>query len=150
MPGFIAGVYVSPKDKVGAAALTNSGTARLGRLIQALIARSIDAVPVDPEPWRVEDEPPEEIGSALGRWWLEGAEVVFRWRKGRLEAQHADAEDWEQPAVFEPEEHDRWRTVSGPEHGEQLRLERDADGRVVRMYWATYLVTREPVPFGAG
>jgi CubicO group peptidase (beta-lactamase class C family) len=148
MPGFIAGLYVSPKDRIGAAALTNSGTARLGSLLKQLIARTIDAVPVAPEPWRVGDEPPPEIASALGRWWLEGTELVFAWRGGRLEARDPSAEDWEPPAVFVPESAELWRTVSGPEHGEQLRLERDRDGRIARMFWATYLLTRDATPFG--
>jgi CubicO group peptidase (beta-lactamase class C family) len=148
MPGFIAGVYVSPKDRIGAAALTNSGTARLGVLLKQLIARTIDAVPVAPHPWRVEDGPPDEIASALGRWWLEGTELVFAWRGGKLEARESGAEDWEPPAVFRAESADLWRTVSGPEHGEQLRLERDDAGRIVRMFWATYLLTREATPFG--
>jgi CubicO group peptidase (beta-lactamase class C family) len=150
MPGFIASLAVSPEDRVGAIALTNSGTARLGKLSRNLIAKTIELRPVDPEEWRLEDEPPQEIASALGRWWIEGAELVFRWRKGRLEAREEGAEDWEPPAVFEPDSRDLWRTVSGPEHGEQLRLERDAEGNVVRMYWATYLVTREPTVFGGG
>jgi CubicO group peptidase (beta-lactamase class C family) len=150
MPGFIAGVYISPKDRIGAAAMTNSSTARLGPLIKQLIAKTIDARPADPEPWRVEEEPPEEIASALGRWWLEGTEMVFRWTKARLETRDADAEDWEPASVFRKEADDLWRTVSGPEHGEQLRIERGADGRVVRMYWATYLLTRDATPFGAG
>jgi hypothetical protein len=29
-----------------------------------------------------------------------------------------------------------------------LRVTRDAEGRVVKMNWATYLVTREPLAFG--
>jgi len=150
MPGFIAGVYASPKDKIGVAALTNSGTARLSPLIKQLIAKTIELMPVAPDPWRVDDEPPAEIASALGRWWLEGHEIVFHWRKGRLEARYEGSEDWEPPAVFERAEDDRWRTISGPEHGELLRLERGGDGGIGRMYWATYLLTREPTPFGAG
>jgi CubicO group peptidase (beta-lactamase class C family) len=148
MPGFIAGLYISPEDKIGAAALTNSGTVRLQALVKKLIAATIEQHPVVPEPWHVEDEPPPEIATALGRWWLEGSELVFHWRNGRLEAAEGDAEEWEPPAVFARERDDLWRTVSGPEHGEQLRLERDGDGRVVKMYWATYLLTREPTPFG--
>ena len=72
------------------------------------------------------------------------------YRKGRLEARYEGSEDWEPPAVFERAEDDRWRTISGPEHGELLRLERGGDGGIGRMYWATYLLTREPTPFGAG
>jgi hypothetical protein len=38
--------------------------------------------------------------------------------------------------------------VSGRERGEQLRVTRGADDRVVKMSWATYLVSREPLGFG--
>jgi hypothetical protein len=51
--------------------------------------------------------------------------------------------------VFEREADDRWRTVTGPEHGEALRIEREADGSAARMVWAGYPVTREPGPWRA-
>jgi YD repeat-containing protein len=148
MPGFIARVLASPRERIGAAVLANCGTARLTPLAKALVAKTCELYPLDPEPWRAEEPPPDEIASALGRWWLEGAELVFSWRRGRLEARDPLDEEWEPASVFEREERDRWRTVSGDEHGEQLRLERDADGRIVRMFWATYLLTREPTTFG--
>jgi hypothetical protein len=50
--------------------------------------------------------------------------------------------------VFERVSDDVYRTVSGREAGELLRVTRDADGRVSKMNWATYLVTREPLAFG--
>jgi hypothetical protein len=53
-------------------------------------------------------------------------------------------EDWEPSAIFERETDDRWRTVSGPEQGEALRIERGDDGSVTRLVWAGYPVTREP------
>jgi len=149
MPGFIARVVVSPKEKIGAAVLTNSSTARVGQLAAQLVAKTVELLPPDPETWRVEEPPPRAIASALGRWWLEGDEIVFSWRKGRLEARSVADEDWQPPAVFAPEAENLWRTVSGPEHGEQLRLERGTDGEITLMYWATYMLTREPRPFGA-
>jgi hypothetical protein len=39
--------------------------------------------------------------------------------------------------------------VSGPEHGEALRIQRDADGSITQMVWAGYPVTREPGPWRA-
>jgi len=51
--------------------------------------------------------------------------------------------------VFEKETDDRWRTVSGPEHGEALRIERAPDGSIERLVWAGYPVTREPGPWRA-
>jgi hypothetical protein len=51
-------------------------------------------------------------------------------------------------SVFEQVEPDVYRTVSGREEGELLRVTRDADGRATKLNWATYLVTRQPYAFG--
>jgi hypothetical protein len=52
--------------------------------------------------------------------------------------------------VFEPEGDDVFRTISGREQGEVLRLVRDEDGTVTRLYWATYPFTRQQEVFGQG
>ena len=38
--------------------------------------------------------------------------------------------------------------MSGRERGELLRVTYDADGSVVKLNWATYLVSRAPLGFG--
>jgi hypothetical protein len=93
---------------------------------------------------------PAELESAVGRWWSEGSEFVFSWRDGRLEARPAPvpAGPRAQPSVFEQLGGDRYRTVEGRERGELLRLVRDADGTVVKRYWATYPFERRPKVFG--
>jgi CubicO group peptidase (beta-lactamase class C family) len=144
MPGFIAAVYVSPSDKVGAALLTNSSNARLAETALKLVAETIERWPAPPEPWTVEEAPPDDVVPLLGLWFVEGDEIVFRWRGGKLEARSPDLPDWRPSAVFVRESEDRWRTESGMEQGEALRLERDAEGHVIRMVWAGYPVTREP------
>ncbi|HKN64439.1 MAG TPA: hypothetical protein VJV76_08940, partial [Gaiellaceae bacterium] len=78
---------------------------------------------------------------------IEASQVIFRWRDGKLEARSPDDAEWEPPAIFERESDDRWRTVSGPEHGEALRIVRGEDGAVERLVWAGYPVTREPGPW---
>jgi CubicO group peptidase (beta-lactamase class C family) len=138
MPGFIAGVMVSPADRVGVAVLTNSSNARVGKLALQLVSETVERWPAPPEPWRVGEPPPEDVAPLLGIWFMEGDQVVFRWRNETLEAQFADAEPWEEPAVFERGGDGRWRIVSGWEHGEVLRIEAD------RMVLAGYPVTREP------
>jgi len=138
MPGFIAFVGVSPTDKVGAAVLTNSSTARVDELGLKLIATTVEQWPVAPEPWRVEEPPPAEIERLLGIWYMEGDQIVFRWRAGKLEAQFADVPDWSPPAVFEQGADGRWRIVSGWEHGEVLRIEDE------RLVLSGYPITREP------
>jgi CubicO group peptidase (beta-lactamase class C family) len=147
MPGFIARLYFSPKEKVVVAVLTNESEAALGDLGLALARTTIEEWPVAPEPWRIGEPPPEDVAPLLGIWFLEAARLVFRWREGKLEARYDGMLDWEPSAVFERETDDRWRTVSGPEQGEALRLERGPDGTVARMVWAGYPVTREPGPW---
>jgi CubicO group peptidase (beta-lactamase class C family) len=144
MPGFIAGVYVSPSDKVAAAVLTNSSSAAVGDLVLALVAATAARWPVPPEPWRVEQPPPDEVVPLLGIWFMEGDQVVIRWRDGALEARFPDDPEWAEPAVLRREGDDRWRIASGWEHGELLRVERDGGGTVTRLVLAGYPVTREP------
>jgi CubicO group peptidase (beta-lactamase class C family) len=147
MPGFIAGVYVSPADRIGAAVLTNSTAAAVDELTLRLIARTVEEWPAAPGPWRVEEPPSDEVEALLGIWWVEGSQIVFRWRDGKLEGRFFGIPDWRPSSVFERETVDLWRTVSGPERGEALRIERDGSGAVVRTIWAGYPVTREPRAF---
>jgi CubicO group peptidase (beta-lactamase class C family) len=149
MPGFIAQLFFSVKDKVVAAALTNESQAGLGDLGVALVATTVEEWPVAPESWRIGEPPPDDVQQLLGIWFLEAARLLFRWREGKLEARYDGMADWEPSAVFEREADDRWRTVSGPEHGEALRVQRGEDGTVARMVWAGYPVTREPGPWRA-
>jgi CubicO group peptidase (beta-lactamase class C family) len=144
MPGFIAFMFFSPAEKVVAAALTNESQAAINELGLSLVRTTVEEWPVAPDPWRVGDPPPESVVPLLGVWFFEAAEMIFRWRDGKLEARFAQDADWEPSSVFEQEADDRWRTVSGPEHGEALRIERGTNGSVARMVWAGYPLTREP------
>jgi CubicO group peptidase (beta-lactamase class C family) len=148
MPGFIATLGYSASEKVVYTALTNESEADIGELGVALLGTTVDEWPVAPETWRIGEPPPDEVVPLLGIWFMEAARVVFRWRDGKLEARFDGTPDWRPPSIYERESDDRWRTVSGPEHGEALRIVRAADGSVERMVWAGYPVTREPGPFG--
>jgi CubicO group peptidase (beta-lactamase class C family) len=148
-PGFLSILAYSRRDRIGAVLLTNSGRwAKLGETGLALAEAAVEELGADPEPWVPEGAPPEEIVPLLGRWWSEGDETVFSWRHGKLEARAATAPPEREPSVFEPEGEDRFRTVSGRERGELLRVVRDRDGAVARLYWATYPFTRAPTVFG--
>jgi YD repeat-containing protein len=149
MPGFLAGAFARRDGAVGAAVLGSSGTAGETTVLpHALIEASLAHDPPDVVPWIPGDPPPAELAPVLGRWWSEGFEFVFRWRDGHLEARATEAPANRAPAVFAVESGDVLRTVSGRESGEQLRLTRDGAGRVVRMHWATYRLTRDQQTFG--
>ena len=149
MPGFIAQLLFSAKDKVVAAALTNESEAALGELGLALVGTTVEEWPVAPEAWRIGEPPPEDVVPLLGIWFMEAARVVFRWRDGKLEARYDRTPDWQPSSIFERATDERWRTISGPEQGEVLRIQRAPDGSLERMVWGGYPLTREPGPWRA-
>jgi len=150
MPGFLANLVVSREDGTGAVALSNSSAgASMDVLSLALARKTVELLPPAPDQWDPGEAPPAEVADVLGRWWSEGHEFVFRVRRGKLEATLAEAVAALEPTVFEPDGDDRFRAVSGMERGELLRIVRDDDGRVAKLYWATYPFTREPRVFGS-
>ncbi len=155
MPGFLAaayGRYGGPGNPGGmsAAVLASSGTAsEILDLPHRLLNEALAADPMDIETWVPGTPVPAELSSALGRWWGEGYEYVFRWSKGVLTAAGVDDPEWMTPAVFAPlpGETDIYRTISGREAGELLRLTRGPDGEITLMHWATYRFTRRQETF---
>ncbi len=149
MPGFLSGLIVHRAERLVAVVLTNaSSVAEPEALGVELLNTLLDREPPFPEPFRASERPPAELAELAGRWWSEGSEFVFRVRNGRLEGQVGRAAKHVPWAVFEPDGSDRYRVASGRERGEQLRLERDAGGRVQRMFWAGYPFERTPRPSG--
>jgi CubicO group peptidase (beta-lactamase class C family) len=148
MPGHLAGLAVNRKTKIGAAVLTNSGAgAAPEALALDLAVKAIEELPVPPEAWQPGEAAPAEIEPLLGRWWVEGSEMVFAWRKGRLEAKLLDGPPGRDTSYFAPDGEDRFRSVEGRERGELLRVVRDADGAIEKLYFATYPLRREPSTF---
>jgi CubicO group peptidase (beta-lactamase class C family) len=148
-PGYLSMLVYSRRERTGAALLTNSDRwPKLADTGLALTTAALEELALALEPWAPEDPPPDEIAPLLGRWWSEGDETVFSWRHGKLEARLATAPPEREPSVFEPDGEDRFRTVSGDERGEILRVVREENGAVVKLYWATYPFTRTPGTFG--
>ncbi|MDG4827606.1 serine hydrolase [Asanoa sp. WMMD1127] len=158
MPGFLAGVYGRPRALTGQAGPAGFGAAVLGAsgtavatvdLPHKLLAAAADGDPAEIDPWTPGEPAPDSYRSVLGRWWSEGFEHVFSWHDGALRSRGADDAPGRPPTVFRPtaDNPDILRTVSGREVGELLRLTRDAEGRVVRMHWATYRMTRDQQTF---
>ena len=148
MPGHLAGLAVNRKTRIGAAVLTNSGAgASPEKLALDLAVAAIEALPHASEAWQPGASAPPEIEPLLGRWWVEGSEMVFSWRQGRLEAKLVDGPPGRETSYFAPEGEDRFRSVEGRERGELLRVVRDADGGIEKLYFATYPLRREPSTF---
>jgi CubicO group peptidase (beta-lactamase class C family) len=149
MPGHLAMLLGRRKEGIGAAVLTNASTpsSAVETLCLELAERALELYPAVPEPWAPEADPPPEIDGLLGTWWTEGVPFTFWWESGRLHARPTENPKERLISVFEPDGADRFRVAEGRERGELLRIVRDDDGRAVKLYWATYPVTREPQTF---
>jgi CubicO group peptidase (beta-lactamase class C family) len=146
MPGFLAGLRVRRADRVGAVAFSNSSAgAETVALAAELVTTVLDAEPSLVEPW-TPSQPQAGLGELLGSWWSEGEEIVLEVRDNQLWARLPGAGGLG-ATRFEREAPDRFRAVQGRERGELLEVVRADDGTVLRMYFATYAVTRTPQAF---
>lgn len=149
MPGYITGLFVQRQEKLGACTLMNSTSAPdPAGLAVELATYVLDNEPAEPAPWTPGTEINAEFEGILGRWYSEGQPFIFSVKQGRLLAKGDAAPAHKPPSVFVKVGDDLYRTESGRETGELLRITRDENGKVVKMNWATYLVTREPLAFG--
>jgi hypothetical protein len=136
------------RTKIGAAVLTNTGAgASPEQLALDLAIAAIEALPGAAEAWEPGESPPPEVEPLLGRWWVEGSEMVFSWRQGRLEAKLVGGTPGRDTSYFVQEGDDRFRSAEGRERGELLRVVRNEDGSVEKLYFATYPLRREPSTF---
>ena len=149
MPGHITGLFTHRASGTGGLALMSSTSAPDPAAFAVELAdHVVEHDPVDPEVWRPGTEVPAELEGLLGVWYSEGSPFVFTVRRGRLEARAQGLPEHKPSSVFERVADDVYRTVSGREAGELLRVSRDGHGRVTKLNWATYRVTREPLAFG--
>ena len=149
MPGQVTGVFTHRESGTGGIVLMNSSSSPdPAAFAIALGEHVLEHDPAEAEPWRPGTSVPDDLAPLLGRWFSEGSGYTFSVREGRLEARADNAPVDRAPSVFERIDDSTFRTVSGRERGETLRVTYDADGVVVKLNWATYLVSRAPLGFG--
>jgi hypothetical protein len=149
MPGHITGSFVHRASGTAGIALMNTTSAPApGALATDLVIKVLEDDPLPPAVWVPGTSIPDELAGVLGTWFSEGQPFVFSVREGHLEAAAPDAPAHLAPAVFERISPDLYRTVSGRETGELLRITRTPAGDPTTLHWATYLCTRAPLAFG--
>lgn len=149
MPGHITGVFTHRESGTGAMVLMNATSAPDPAAFAVELGEHVvQHEPEEQPPWRPGTEVPEELAGLRGVWFSEGTPFVFSVVGGRLEARHPELPRHLPSSVFERIDVDLYRTVKGRERGELLRVTRDERGVPVKLNWATYLVTREPLAFG--
>jgi CubicO group peptidase (beta-lactamase class C family) len=146
MPGFLAGLRVRRQDRVGAVVFANTTSgaepvALAGQLVMAVLDTEPSLAPV----WTPSLSQPEFEG-ILGSWWAEGEEIVFEVRDNVLWSRVPGGLPISDTR-FARVDGGRFRAVAGREGGELLEITRDQGGRVERMHFATYALTRSPTAF---
>ncbi|MEP6893370.1 MAG: serine hydrolase domain-containing protein [Gaiellaceae bacterium] len=148
MPGYLAGLVVDRSERTGAVVLAGASTgARTEELALDLAGAALDLAEPDVGVWQPDAGAPDDLAPLLGTWWVEGNEHVIRYRTGRLEVELVGGPAGRSVSVLTQEEPGRFRIVEGREQGELVRVVRDAGGPIVKLYFATYPMTREPSSF---
>jgi len=148
MPGYLAVLAVHRGSGTGVVAFANAYTLHgigMNRLGTRLLTEVLDREPRPVTRWRPAGPAPADVAPLLGRWWWMGREYQASW--------DADAEELvlasltvgvPEPGRFARLDADRWRGVSGADHGELLEVRRDPGGAVVALEIATFVYTRDP------
>lgn len=148
MPGSITGIFTERSTGTTGLVLMNNSVSpdpAAGAIDLGAYADAHEPAPI--APWLPGTEQPEQLLPLVGRWFSEGHGFTFSIREGRLEARADGLPASRPPSVFEETATDVYRTASGRERGELLRIDRHSDGTVRQMNWATYRFTREPLSF---
>ncbi|MFK4083081.1 serine hydrolase domain-containing protein [Kribbella sp. NPDC020789] len=148
MPGHITSTFVHRASGTAGICLQSSTSAPApSALAIDLITKTQELDPLPVDPWLPGTPVPDELTGVLGTWWTEGSPFTFSVKAGVLQAKSPTDAEWKPPAVFERIATDTYRTISGRETGELLTITRDTTGTPIKLHWATYLCTREPLAF---
>ncbi|MFI0895276.1 serine hydrolase domain-containing protein [Streptomyces sp. NPDC020983] len=147
MPGFLATVWVSPEEGVGAIALANATSGpQVGAIAADLLAITADAEPGLPRAWRPADALPPELLELAGPWYWGTSAYVLRvdaegglslapltgqGRASRFHVEHTGAGG-------------TWTGREGYYAGETLRPVRREDGSLSHLDIGSFVFTREP------
>jgi CubicO group peptidase (beta-lactamase class C family) len=146
MPGFLTGLRVRRADRVGVIAFANTTAgAKPVDLAADVLDAVLDEEPTLPQAWVPEERHPDLV-ELLGSWWSEGEELVLEVRGGELWMRVPSGTVTDETRLRR-ESQTTFRAVEGRERGEVLELVRAEDGSLEKLYFATYAVTRRPMPF---
>lgn len=144
MPGFLAALWVSVEDGVGALVLTNATSGPQASTIAAdLLAIVADNEPRFPTPWRPGSAPDPALLALTGPWYWGTTPVVLRLREDR-DVELAPLNGQGRGARFRAEPDGTWTGLDDYYAGETLRVVRDGDGEVRHLDLGSFVFTREP------
>jgi hypothetical protein len=144
MPGFLAAVWVSVDERLGAIVMANTTSGvQIGSLAAELIGIVASHEPPLPPPWHPLSAFDDELLALTGNWYWgpTGYGVYLLPDRGlRIEPLRGPG----RASRFRPEPDGTWIGLEGYYAGERLRLGRDATGRVTHLDLGTFVFTRTP------
>ncbi|GGK18684.1 serine hydrolase [Pilimelia terevasa] len=144
MPGFLATVWTSAEDDLGAVVVGNS-TAGLpvGALAADLLAAVAEREPRIPAPWRPLPTVDPHLLELAGPWYWGPVLWVLRpLADGFLEL--TPMSEGQRGTRLRPTGDGGWTGLNGYFAGEPLRVERDPTGAVSHLDLGTHIFTRQP------
>ncbi|MGF1429563.1 serine hydrolase domain-containing protein [Kitasatospora sp. LaBMicrA B282] len=150
MPGFLAGLWISPADDVAAVTLTNvTASSTLRNVAADLIGIVAEREPSLPAPWRPFTDADPELLALTGPWYWGSTPVALHLRAGRA-LELTELGGPARTSWFRPEPDGTWTGLDGYYAGEPLRVVRRADGTVTHLDLGSFVLTRSPYdPAGA-
>ncbi|WP_225844978.1 serine hydrolase [Streptomyces sp. HPF1205] len=144
MPGFLAALWVSVEDGVGALALANCTSGpKVGTLAADLLEIVADAEPGFPAPWRPAPSLDAGLLDLAGPWYWGTAPFAVRVRaSGELHLAPLTGQG--RGSRFHVEHDGTWTGLEGYYAGETLRAVRREDGSVSHLDLGSFVFTREP------
>jgi D-alanyl-D-alanine carboxypeptidase len=145
MPGFVAAVWVSVDDGLGALVLANATNGvPTGTLAAELVGIVAEREPRIPEPWRPVSDPDPELLALTGPWYWGPSGFALRLRTGR-DLELGPLSGSGRASRFCPEPDGTWTGLDGYYAGETLRVVRDGDGgAVTHLDVGGFVFTRAP------
>ncbi|WP_232792431.1 serine hydrolase domain-containing protein [Actinacidiphila yeochonensis] len=145
MPGFLAAIWVSVADGLGAVAFANSTSgSAIGGFAADLLAIAADAEPRFPTPWRPADRLDPALLELAGPWyWGTSAFALRVSADGELSLARI-GQAGRQGTRFHVEQDGTWTGHDGYYGGETLRVVRREDGSVSHLDLGSFMFTREP------
>jgi D-alanyl-D-alanine carboxypeptidase len=144
VPGFLAALWVSPDDGVGAVALANTTAGPpIGEIAADLLRIVADREPRIPADWRPASDTGPVLREVAGPWYWGPAPLLLRVRAGR-ELELAFLTGGGRATRLRPEPDGTWTGLDGYFAGETLRVVRGPDGAVTHLDLGTFVLTRGP------
>lgn len=150
MPGFLAALWVSVEDGVGALVLTNATSGpQVSTAAADLVAIVADNEPRFPVPWRPRSSADPALLALTGPWYWGTTPFVLRVGADR-DVELAALDGRGRGARFRAEPDGTWTGLDGYYAGETLRVVNGTDGEVRHLDLGSFVFTREPYDAAAG